>query len=197
MRNINLLNEKELSLGLIGKGSWHEEFKNSPYIYIGNLPLDIEESYLRSIFAQWGTINDLDMIKDRESKKFKGFAFLSYSDIRSTIMAIDNFNSISISTPSSTSAQKIKVDHVLNYEKKKDKPSYDHIINKALLEVSGGSEINKSESTDINTTATTTVLNDAEAIEAIESQTQRLREEKEERKRKRKELRIKKGKIKP
>lgn len=182
MKNTYQLNEKELSLGLIGKGSWHEEFKNSPYIYIGNLPLDITEQYIRSIFAQWGQIDDLDMVRDKESQRFKGFAFLSYKDIRSTIMAIDNFNSIYISTPTTTLAQQIRVDHVLNYEKKKEKPSYDYIIKKALDEV--------------NTTATSSsspTLDD-ESLKIEKETIQRnktttLREEKNERKKKRRELR--------
>lgn len=38
---------------LVSKGSWHDQYSGSPYIYIGNLPKDLTKGDLRTIFAQY------------------------------------------------------------------------------------------------------------------------------------------------
>ncbi len=60
MKEINALNEKELSSG--GKGSWHDEYKvcliwfdnfqNSAKIFIGGLPYNLSEGDIMVVFSQ-------------------------------------------------------------------------------------------------------------------------------------------------
>lgn len=41
---------------------------------------------------RFGEIMDINMPRDQESGKPKGFAFLMYEDQRSTVLAVDNMN---------------------------------------------------------------------------------------------------------
>lgn len=52
MKNIQKLNEKELELGIIGKKSWHDEYKGSAWVYIGGLPFDLSEGDVICVFSQ-------------------------------------------------------------------------------------------------------------------------------------------------
>jgi RNA recognition motif-containing protein len=48
-------------------------------LYVGNLSYDTTEASLRSAFAQSGTVVSVDMIKDRDTGRMKGFAFVTMS----------------------------------------------------------------------------------------------------------------------
>lgn len=48
-------------------------------LYVGNLSYDTTEDSLRSAFAQSGTVVSVDMIKDRDTGRMKGFAFVTMS----------------------------------------------------------------------------------------------------------------------
>ncbi len=45
-------------------------------MYIGNLPWKTDEDELRKKFEQFGTVHSIQMIMDRETNKFRGFAFV-------------------------------------------------------------------------------------------------------------------------
>lgn len=120
MRRINdirKLSEDELDLGIeIGHGSWHDEYKDSAWIYVGGFPFDLTEGDLLQIFSQfasykstyflfwifyfqlsrYGEITEMNMPRDKETGKQRGFCFLKYEDQRSTILAVDNFNGITV-----------------------------------------------------------------------------------------------------
>lgn len=53
---------------------------------------------------------DVNLVRDKKTGKSKGFAFLAYEDQRSTILAVDNFNGISLC------GRTIRVDHVKDYK---------------------------------------------------------------------------------
>jgi RNA-binding motif X-linked protein 2 len=58
VREIERLNEKELQKG--GKGpSWHDEYKDSAWIYVGGLPYDLSEGDVICVFSQWGEVGGL------------------------------------------------------------------------------------------------------------------------------------------
>ena len=69
---------------------------------MGGLPFELNEGDILSIFSQYGTIVDINLVKEkhnadtRPSSRNKGFAFLAYEDQRSTILAVDNFNGIRV-----------------------------------------------------------------------------------------------------
>jgi RNA recognition motif-containing protein len=49
-------------------------------LYVGNLPFSTTEDELKEIFSEYGTINSLKIITDRETGKSRGFGFVDISD---------------------------------------------------------------------------------------------------------------------
>lgn len=52
----------------------------SKKIYVGNLSFDATEEQVRDLFAEFGTIESLAMINDRDTGRFRGFAFVEMED---------------------------------------------------------------------------------------------------------------------
>lgn len=97
MRNqASLLNSKELSKGIKDNTSWHDSYKNSPHIYIGGIPFELNEGDILTVFAQFGKISKINLVRERKTQKSKGFAFLSYDDPKSAILSVDNFDGIKV-----------------------------------------------------------------------------------------------------
>ena len=97
VREIQKLNEKELQQGTAKEGSsWHDQYKDSAWVFVGGLPLELSEGDVLCVMSQWGEIEDVHLVRDKGSGKSKGFAFLKYEDQRSTVLAVDNFNGIKI-----------------------------------------------------------------------------------------------------
>jgi RNA recognition motif-containing protein len=61
-------------------------------LYVGNLSYSTTEADLRTLFAQAGTVNALDMIMDRDTHQPKGFAFVTMSTQAEAENAIRMFN---------------------------------------------------------------------------------------------------------
>lgn len=98
MRNAaSKLNATELSKGIKENTSWHDTYKNSPYIYIGGLPFELIEGDVLMVFAQYGKITKINLVRDKETQKSKGFAFLAYENPKSAVLAVDNFDGIKVS----------------------------------------------------------------------------------------------------
>lgn len=49
-------------------------------LYVGNLPYTVNEQDLKDLFKEFGEINDVRLIKDRETGRSKGFAFVEFAD---------------------------------------------------------------------------------------------------------------------
>ena len=97
IREIQQINEKEIQLGIAGTtASWHEQYKNTPWIYVGNLDTVLTEGDIICVLSQWGEIDDLHLVRDNDTGVSKGFAFCKYSDPRSCILADDNFIGIQL-----------------------------------------------------------------------------------------------------
>ncbi|KAN0126743.1 hypothetical protein V8E52_000383 [Russula decolorans] len=109
VREINKINERELELG-VGSASWHDEYKDSAYIFIGGLHYDLTEGDVITIFSQYGEVVDVNLPRDKETGKTKGFGFLMYEDQRSTILAVDNLNGANVLD------RTLRVDHVKKYK---------------------------------------------------------------------------------
>ncbi|KAI0303980.1 hypothetical protein BC826DRAFT_902968, partial [Russula brevipes] len=112
VREINKINERELELG-IGAASWHDEYKDSAYIFIGGLHYDLTEGDVITIFSQYGEVVDINLPRDKETGKTKGFGFLMYEDQRSTVLAVDNLNGAAVLD------RTLRVDHVKKYKQSK------------------------------------------------------------------------------
>ena len=61
-------------------------------LYVGNLSYDTTEEGLRTLFAQAGSVVSVDMIKDRETMRPKGFAFVTMNSQVEAEKAISMFN---------------------------------------------------------------------------------------------------------
>ncbi len=48
-------------------------------LYVGNISRETTEQDLRTMFGEAGTVGSVDMIKDRQTGKSKGFAFVTMS----------------------------------------------------------------------------------------------------------------------
>ncbi|GAB66142.1 RNA-binding protein [Plasmodium cynomolgi strain B] len=109
IRSVEKLNEAELKNIGNDQTSWHDQYKDSSYIYIGNLDSRLTEGDIVIVFSQFGEPIDVNLVRDKETGKSKGYCFLSYEDQRSTVLAVDNFNGYKLLD------RPLVVDHILNY----------------------------------------------------------------------------------
>lgn len=61
-------------------------------LYVGNLSYDTTEEGLRTKFAEAGSIVSVDMIKDRDTGRPKGFAFITMNNQEEAENAIKMLN---------------------------------------------------------------------------------------------------------
>lgn len=66
-------------------------------IYVGNLSYETTEDDLRSLFSNIGTVTSVTLIKDRETGRSKGFAFVEMSSQIEAEQAIKDFNGKAVS----------------------------------------------------------------------------------------------------
>lgn len=57
-------------------------------LYIGNLPFTSSEDELRTLFARHGAVESVAVIKDRETGRPRGFAFVEMADATAAADAI-------------------------------------------------------------------------------------------------------------
>lgn len=62
-------------------------------LYVGNLSYSTTEDDLRTLFAQAGTVASVAVIKDRDTGRSKGFAFVEMGSQAEAQKAISMFNS--------------------------------------------------------------------------------------------------------
>lgn len=93
----------------------------------------LSEGDLLVVFSQCGEIVDLNLIRDKDTGKSRGFAFIAYEDQRSTVLAVDNFNGAKVppghvhphyigpalTVPPQVAGRVICVDHVAQYRRPK------------------------------------------------------------------------------
>jgi len=61
-------------------------------LYVGNLSYDTTEDGLRTKFAEAGTVISVEVIKDRDTGRTKGFAFITMNNQTEAENAIKMFN---------------------------------------------------------------------------------------------------------
>jgi cold-inducible RNA-binding protein len=71
-------------------------------IYVGNLSQSATEEDLRQAFAQFGAVATVNIIKDRETGRPRGFAFVEMTDAGEAATAIKELNLREISGRSIT-----------------------------------------------------------------------------------------------
>jgi RNA recognition motif-containing protein len=60
-------------------------------IYVGNLPFSADESAVRALFAQHGTVDSVTLITDRDTGRPRGFGFVEMPKADAA-RAIQNLN---------------------------------------------------------------------------------------------------------
>jgi RNA recognition motif-containing protein len=65
-------------------------------IYVGNLSYETTEDHLRELFAQAGAVSEVVLIKDRDTGRSKGFAFVTMGTQADAENAIRMFNGHSL-----------------------------------------------------------------------------------------------------
>jgi RNA recognition motif-containing protein len=71
-------------------------------IYVGNLAQTATEEDLRQAFGQYGTVSAVNIVKDRETGRPRGFAFVEMADGDEAAKAIKQLNLSEISGRSVT-----------------------------------------------------------------------------------------------
>ena len=61
-------------------------------MYVGNLPFAAQESDIRELFSQYGTVTDIFLPMDRESGRPRGFAFVTMDTPEAMQAAINGLN---------------------------------------------------------------------------------------------------------
>lgn len=132
IRQTQLLNKRELENAIPPSASWHADYRDTAYIYIGGIPLDVSEGDVVTIFSQYGNPTHINMVRDKETGKSRGFAFLKYEDQRSCDLAVDNLGGAEVL------GRMLRVDHT-RYKKRDDEDEETYRIDQVQIEVQNGS----------------------------------------------------------
>lgn len=119
IRQIQELNKRELEAGVTPSASWHTDYRDTAFIYVGGLPFDLSEGDIITIFSQYGEPTYINLVRDKETGKSKGFCFLKYEDQRSTDLAVDNLGGATLM------GRMLSVDHT-RYKRRDDEEIVDN-----------------------------------------------------------------------
>lgn len=95
LNKISKLNEQELEAYIPFEASWHQEYKDTSYIYFGGFPRCTDFKFILTIFSQFGVPVKLKLARKKDGE-FKGFGWLKYENWLSCVLAIDNLNGVPI-----------------------------------------------------------------------------------------------------
>ena len=71
------LNQKELDACIDPAASWHRDYSDTAFVYIGGLHEQLTEGDVITIFSQYGEPVYINLVRDKETGKSRGFCFLS------------------------------------------------------------------------------------------------------------------------
>ncbi|KAH6644268.1 hypothetical protein C7974DRAFT_17782 [Boeremia exigua] len=96
VRAIQQLNKRELEAGISPEGSWHTDYRDTAFVYIGGLAFELSEGDIIAIASQYGEPVWVKLARDKETGKSRGFAWIKYEDQRSCDLAVDNLGGATI-----------------------------------------------------------------------------------------------------
>lgn len=85
------------------------------WVFVGGLPFELTEGDVICVFSQYGEVAEINLVRDRETGKSRGFGFVKYEDSRSCELAVDNLSAATIV------GRKITVDYSKNAQAIKKK----------------------------------------------------------------------------
>ena len=92
--HIQRINAQELKSGIIcldeRSASWHVKYLSSAWVYVGGLSDRLSEGDVVCIMSEFGEVEDINLVRDDDTGKSRGFSFLKYEDARSCVLAVDN-----------------------------------------------------------------------------------------------------------
>ncbi|MCZ2647167.1 RNA-binding protein [Bacteroides fragilis] len=62
------------------------------HMYVGNLSYNVKESDLRQVMEEYGVVESVKLITDRETRRSKGFAFVEMPESSEASNAIKELN---------------------------------------------------------------------------------------------------------
>ncbi|GAM84225.1 hypothetical protein ANO11243_022190 [Dothideomycetidae sp. 11243] len=127
IKQIQRLNERELDHAIPPSASWHTDYRDTAYIYIGGVPLDLSEGDIITIFSQYGDPVWIKLARDKDTGKSRGFAWLKYEDQRSCDLAVDNLSGATVM------GRLLAVDHA-RYKKRDDEDDADGYVGQNRIE---------------------------------------------------------------
>ncbi|KAF2433465.1 RNA-binding domain-containing protein [Tothia fuscella] len=119
IRQTQKLNKQELEEVIPPEASWHRDYADTAFIFIGGLPFELSEGDIITIFSQYGEPVFINLVRDKETGKSKGFCFLKYEDQRSCDLAVDNLGGATVM------GRLLNVDHT-RYKKRDDEEIWDN-----------------------------------------------------------------------
>lgn len=139
IRKINDINRRELEANVPDAASWHADYADLAWIFVGNIHEKIQKKDLLAIFSQYGNPSHIHLAT--HDGRHKGFAYLKYEDPRSCVLAIDNFSGVLIY------GKPLKVDHTrYRGDQEPHAVDYSEAIPKAIEEKQKeGSEVAETE----------------------------------------------------
>lgn len=146
VRAIQQLNKRELEAGINPEGSWHTDYRDTAFIYIGGLAFELSEGDIITICSQYGEPVWVKLARDKETGKSRGFAWIKYEDQRSCDLAVDNLGGATILD------RVIRVDHA-RYKPRDDEDMRDNTMGDVDMDAGNDSDggrrkRRKSEETD-------------------------------------------------
>jgi len=93
-----------------------------------------------TIFSQYGEVMDVNLPRDKETGKTKGFGFLMYEDARSCVLAVDNLNGAKVLE------RTLRVDHVADYRQPKEKGEDGELVERAEPSMNARPDVVEGES---------------------------------------------------
>ncbi|RAH84838.1 hypothetical protein BO86DRAFT_397080 [Aspergillus japonicus CBS 114.51] len=145
IRQVQALNKRELENAVPPEASWHADYRDTAYIYIGGLPFDLSEGDILTIFSQYGEPVHINLIRDKDTGKSRGFAFLKYEDQRSTDLAVDNLGGATVL------GRVLRVDHT-RYKRRDDEEETDNVAKLMGKDTAGGKAVDDRDTDDERTT---------------------------------------------
>ena len=67
IKNTQKASQREIAQGVGDSASWHAKFKHSAYVFAGGLSYDLTEGDLLAVFAQYGEIVDVNLVRDKDT----------------------------------------------------------------------------------------------------------------------------------
>jgi RNA-binding motif X-linked protein 2 len=133
VRAIQQLNKRELEAGINPEGSWHTDYRDTAFVYIGGLPFELSEGDIITIFSQYGEPVWVKLARDKETGKSRGFAWIKYEDQKSCDLAVDNLGGANIMD------RVIRVDHA-RYKGRDDEDMRDNTMGEPGLDPGNDSD---------------------------------------------------------